>query len=267
MVAVLARARSRSTSSSGSSETRVDHRRPVAQPRRRHARQHPHRAEADDEARALRDHQAAGSRRRRCTAPPGRSPSARAARRSSGQSSVRSKRASMSNSQRRIAFIGGRAACAWRGVRSASPDRRRRGVGVARASRRCASAHRRRCRRRSSPVASGIVLPSSQASKILRAIGAGGARAEAAVLDHHRDRDRRVVRRRVADEQRLVAQVQRQRMRIERCAALAADLLRGAGLAGHQVRRAARDRRARCRRAASSPSCLPAPRAGARGCR
>ena len=54
----------------------------------------------------------------------------------------------------------------------------------------------------------------------------------------------RIVGRRVADEQGLMAQVVRQQVRIEAHAALAADLLRGAGLAGHRVGRAARHRSA-----------------------
>src|SRR3546814_10826054 len=62
----------------------------------------------------------------------------------------------------------------------------------------------------------------------------------AAVLDHYRHRDFRILRRRVADEPRLVAQVQRQQVRVGADVALAADPLRGAGLAGHAIGRADR---------------------------
>src|SRR3546814_7888050 len=64
--------------------------------------------------------------------------------------------------------------------------------------------------------------------------------AVAAVLDHYRHRDFRILRRRVADEPRLVAQVQRQQVRVGADVALAADPLRGAGLAGHAIGRADR---------------------------
>jgi hypothetical protein len=53
-----------------------------------------------------------------------------------------------------------------------------------------------------------------------------------------------MIRRRIGDEPRLVPQAERQGMRIESAAGLAAGVLRGAGLAGDQVRRIAADGRA-----------------------
>ena len=63
----------------------------------------------------------------------------------------------------------------------------------------------------------------------------GAVGAVAAALDRDRDRDGRLVGRRVGDEQAAVAQIHRQLARIQRGAAAAAHHLRGAGLAGDQI--------------------------------
>lgn len=64
-----------------------------------------------------------------------------------------------------------------------------------------------------------------------------GRTAVTATFHCHRDRDHRVFDRREADEQRAVAQVHRQALRVHRGGALAADDLRGTSLASHHVRR------------------------------
>ena len=61
-----------------------------------------------------------------------------------------------------------------------------------------------------------------------------GLGAEAAVLDQHRQRDGRLVGRRVGDEQRVVAQVGRHGLRLV-LGALLREHLRRAGLAGRDV--------------------------------